>query len=164
MTSRRFRLLLGFSLALNLFLGGLIAGALVTGARERERPPSRRMSYLTAAERLDENDAARLRALLTQKAEDTRPRVQALRAARREAEAAMAAPDYRPDAVRAALERARTEEMALRREVDDSVIAFALTLDPDERQAIAPIFRRRGKGGHHRGPDSLDRRGSGDRR
>lgn len=157
--SRRFRLLLAASLTLNLFLGGAIAGMLV-GARDGDRKPGRRMSYLAAAERLQEDDAARLRALLTQKAEDTRPRRQALRAARRQAEAAMAAPDYEPAAVRAALEQAHREELALRREIDDAVIAFALTLDPEDRQAIAPVFRRRGKGGG--GPD---RRGpQGERR
>lgn len=158
MTPGRLRLLLAGSLALNLFLGGVIGGALVTGARERDRPPPpRRMSYLAAADRLDEADGARLRALLTQKAEDTRPRLQALRAARRQAEAAMAAPEYNPDAVRAALERSRAEELALRREVDDAVIAFAVTLDPEDREAIAPMFRRRGKRGAPAGPDTGDR-------
>lgn len=162
MTPGRLRLLLALSLALNLFLGGLIAGALFTGARERDRPHPRRPSYLAAADRLDPDDAERLRTLLRQKADDTRPRVEALRAARREASAAMAAPDYNPEAVRAALERARAEELALRREVDDAVIAFALTLDPEGREALAPIFRRRK--GRHGGPDGPGRGGDRDGR
>lgn len=138
--------MLAVSLAFNLFLGGLIAGAMFAEARKDDRPPPRRQSYLAAADRLEADDAERLRTLLRQKADDARPRVQALRAARREAESAMAAPDYNPDAVRAALERARAEELALRRDVDNAVIAFALTLDPEDREALAPIFRRRGKG------------------
>jgi uncharacterized membrane protein len=156
------RLLLALSLALNLFLGGSIVGALWAGERKEDKEPPRKgqRGYMAAAERLDPDDAERLRTLLRQKADDARPRVEVLRAARREAEAAMAAPDYNPDAVRAALERARTEELALRREVDNAVIAFALTLEPEGREALAPVFRR-GKdmagaagGGRARGPRS----------
>lgn len=144
MNDRRLKLLLALSLGLNLFLCGLMVGERLREARQPERTPHRRMSYLSAAERLDPADAERLRALLNQKAEDTRPRVQAVRAARREAAAAMAAPDYDPTAVRSALERARTEELALRREVDEAVIAFALTLSQEDREALAPVLRRRG--------------------
>lgn len=149
MTSGRLRLLLGLSLALNLFLGGLIVGARVIDARKPERGSRGGNPFWAAAERLDATDAERLRALLRQKAEDTRPRVRALRAARREAAAAMAASDYDPPAVRAALNRARAEELALRQEVDEAVIAFAVTLDPEDREAIAPVFRRgrKGRGG-----------------
>jgi len=146
-TPGRVRLLLALSVALNLFLGGLIAGAWFTEGRERDRPAPRRLSYLAAAEQLDPEDGARLRALLEQKAADTRPRLRALRAARREAEAAMAAPRYDPEAVRRALARAQAEELALRREIDDAVIAFALTLEPEERAALAPVFRKRGRDG-----------------
>lgn len=153
--SGRWRLLLAVSLALNLFLAGLIAGALATQARSPKRGPPRGNPYWAAAERLEADDAERLRSLLRQRAEDTRPRVRALRAARREAAAAMAAPDYDPAVVRAALARAQAEELALRREVDEAMIGFALTLDPDEREAIAPVFRRgRGQGGRDRGGES----------
>lgn len=163
MTSGRMRLLFALSLALNLFLGGLIAGALIArgGKDDKDHRRSGPRGYMAAAERLDGADAERLRNLLRQKADDARPRVAVLRAARREAEAAMAAPDYNPDAVRAALERARTEELALRREVDNAVIAFALTLEPEDRQALAPMFRRR-KGHGGGGRDGEGR--SGERR
>jgi uncharacterized membrane protein len=155
------RLLLVLSLALNLFLGGSIVGALWAGDRKEDKEPPRKgqRGYMAAAERLEGEDAERLRTLLRQKADDARPRVEVLRAARRDAEAAMAAPDYNPDAVRTALERARNEELALRREVDNAVIAFALTLEPEDREALAPVFRR-GKGHGGGGRDG----GGGERR
>jgi uncharacterized membrane protein len=70
----------------------------------------------------------------------------------------MARPDYDPEAVRAALARARAQEAALRAEVDAALIPFAAGLDPEERAALAPLLRK----GHGRlarppGPRERDR-------
>lgn len=146
MSDRTIRLGLAASLALNLFLAGLIAGAAMLGTRLRERPPPRSESIDAVRQSLDPEDADRLTAALRRTARDNAPRVRALRAARREAEAAMKHPAYNPVAVGAAIARARTEELALRQAVDRTLIDFAGTLDPGERAALAPLLRR-GRGG-----------------
>ena len=143
--SRRARWILWGSLALNLFLAGLLAGLLVRGEPTRgERGPRPSRSLMAAAERFDPQDRDGFRALLKQRARESRPRVRALREARREGAAAVAAQPYDPVTARAAFERARIQELALRRELEAEVLAFAARLDPQERAALAEAMRRRG--------------------
>jgi uncharacterized membrane protein len=137
--------LLVLSLAGNLFLGGLILGAGVLKGERGERG-SRHAAFSRALEQLDSADAEALQTLIRSKGEQAEPRVQALRAARREVQALMARPDYDPAAVRAALTRVRIEEAALRDNLDRELIDFATRLDPEERAAIAPLLRKGGRG------------------
>lgn len=144
MTGRRLRIVLAVSLAANLFLVGLLVG---TGLfRDRPRGP-RHAAFSQAVEQLDPADADALRALMRTEAEQARPRVQALRAARREVEALMSRPDYDPAAVRSAMTQVRIEETALRDNLDAALIEFAGRLDPEERAAVAPLLRKGGRGG-----------------
>ena len=140
----RTRLLLIASLALNLFLAGLIGSALLLD-RKPEKEPHRhgRRSFWAAAEQLDPAQRDAFRQVLRQKAEEARPRLQALRQARRDAAAAMAAEPYDPEAVRLALARARTEELALRGGVEEAVVSFAATLDQEDRAVLGQALRRR---------------------
>jgi uncharacterized membrane protein len=142
---RRLRILLALSLAANLFLGGLfIGGGLLRG--ERGERGSRHAAFARALEQLDPADAEALRTLMRTRGEQAEPRVQALRAARREVQALMARPDYDPAAVRAALTRVRIEETALRDNLDRDLVDFAARLDPEERAAITPLLRKGGRG------------------
>jgi uncharacterized membrane protein len=145
--SGRTRLLLIASLALNLFLAGLIGGALLLdrkpGTEPHHEPPPGRRSFWAAAEQLQPAQRDAFRAVLRREAEEGRPRLQALRQARRDAAAAMSAPDYEPAAVREALARARTEELALRSDVEEAVVAFAATLEPQDRAVLGQALRRR---------------------
>ena len=152
--SARTRLLLIASLALNLFLAGLIGTALVLdrgpAARdpapaptaERAGPRGPRGMW-AAADRLPPEKAEALRQVLRQAAEEGRPRVARLRQARRDAVAAMVREPYDPAAVREALARARTEELAARGGFDEAVTAYAARLEPQERAVIAEALRRR---------------------
>ena len=94
--------------------------------------------------------------LMRRKGEQVEPRVEALRAARRDVEAQLGRADYDREAVRAALERVRAEEVALRNDLDGTLLAFAERLEPDERAAIAPLFRKSGRG--WRDPSRRERR------
>lgn len=145
MKGRRLQLLLAISLAVNLFLLGLMASSTVFRDRERAREP-RRGSFAAAVEQLDPADADALRTLMRERGERAEPRVRALRDARKEAQALMSRPEYDPAAVRAAMTRVRVEEMALRNDLDASLIEFATRLEPEERAAIAPLMRRGGRG------------------
>ena len=141
--SGRLRLLLIASLALNLFLGGLIAGAMLLDGRPGKDHHRGRRSFWAAAEQLDPAQREAFRAVLRSEAEQARPRLQALRQARRDAAAAMAAEPYDPQAVRGALARARAEELALRAGVEDAVVSFAATLDQPDRAALGQALRRK---------------------
>lgn len=150
MRDRTLKLALAASLAGNLFLVGLIAGAQLLGERREEREPGRPSRLAVAVQRLDPEDGAALRALMRAKSQSLRPRVQALRAERRAVEAALGRPDYEAAGVQAALARVRAEETALRIEVDRTLLDFATRLDPEERAAIAPLLRKGGRGGGER--------------
>jgi uncharacterized membrane protein len=143
--SGRARLLLWGSLALNLFLAGLIVGALLLGERgRRDRGPKPPRSLLAAAEQFEPAEREAFEALLLRKAQESRPQARALRRARGEVRAAISAEPYDPAAAVAAMDRARAQEIALRRELDSAVLEFATRLDAEERAALAEAMRRRG--------------------
>lgn len=166
MTGRGLKIALAASLAGNLFLIGLIAGARVLGEdRKATAPPPRPERVAAVAERLDPADAEALKELMRREGEEARPRVVALRAARREIELALGRPNYDPQAVRSALARAREEEAALRSELDTALLTFAAGLEPEERAAIAPLLRKGGRGGRGDRPreePAGERRGPGE--
>lgn len=152
MTGRTLKIALAASLTANLFLAGLIGGAVVLRDRHEEhKRPAQPSRFTSVMERLDPADAQALRELMGRKSEEAQPRVQALRAARRDVEAALGRPEYDPTAVQLALERVRAEETVLRREVDDALVEFAAGLEPEERVAIAPLLRKGGRGWRREG-------------
>jgi uncharacterized membrane protein len=145
----RSRILLIASLALNLFLVGLLIGVFLNGPKREQAdrgPPRGQRSFWAAAEQLDPVDREALHALLREEAEEARPRMQVARNARREAAALMAGESYDPAAVRAALQRARAEEFAVRQGLDQAIIAFSARLDSEERAAVGQAFRRGRRG------------------
>ena len=153
MTARS-RILLIASLALNLFLVGLLIGVFMNGPRrehDERGPPRGQRSFWAAAEQLDPVDREAFHALLRQEAQEARPRMQVARSARREAASLMASEAYDPAAVRAALARARAEEFAVRDGLDQAIIAFSARLDAEERAAVGQAFRR-GRRGEPKAP------------
>ena len=152
MRDRTLKIALAASLAGNLFLVGLIAGTRLLGEPKRDGgPPSRSGGRFAAvAERLDPADAQALREVMRREGEQAEPRVQALRAARRDLETAMGRPDYDPESVRAALARVRAEETSLRADLDGTLLEFAGRLEPEERAAMSPLFRKSGRGWRER--------------
>ena len=150
MRERTLKLVLAASLAGNLFLVGLIAGAQVLGERRDQKSPGRPDRLAAVVQRLDPEDGAALRALMRAKSEAVKPRVQALRAERRAVEAALGRPDYDPAAVQATLARVRAEETALMIDLDRTLLEFASRLEPEERAAMAPLLRKGGRGGRER--------------
>ena len=153
--SGRARILLIASLALNLFLAGALGGLLWLDGRHGKGSHGRGggRGFSAAAEQLSPDKREAFRALLHREAEEARPRVQVIRAARRQAAAAMAAEPYNPEAVRTALARASAEELALRADFERAVIEFAATLPPNERAAVGQALRKGPRGGKHRKPE-----------
>jgi len=143
--SRRVRILLIVSLALNLFLAGLVASALVLGRNKPDERQGRRgpRAFWAAAEQLPEAKGDALRQRLKQQAQASHALADEVRAARGDAAEAMSREPYDPAAVNAALERARTQEVVLRKSFDESVVRFAAELTPAERRVLAEALRRR---------------------
>jgi len=141
----RARILLIASLALNLFLVGLLIGVFLNGPRklrDERGPPRSQRSFLAAAEQFDPADREAFRALLREQAQQARPRIEIARGARRQAAALMASDTYDPEAVRAALVQARSEEFAVRQSLDRAIVAFSARLDAQERAALGEALRR----------------------
>ncbi|HEX8234199.1 MAG TPA: periplasmic heavy metal sensor [Caulobacteraceae bacterium] len=141
MAGRRLLIALVASLALNLFLlgAGAVALLLRPKADAAQWAPA---SVLAAAGRLEPKNRDAFRLMLRREGRDIAPDLKAARAARREAAAALAAdPVRRADAL-AALDRARAAETRARASLETAVVDFAQQLTPPERQALSGVLRR----------------------
>jgi len=152
------------SVALNLFLGGLIVGGSVVARRlaDMQPPPAagQRLPLWRAADALPPPKRRAFRQMFRQAARDTREPVLQSRALRREAIAALEGPDFDAEAAVAGMNQARAKDMQARSEVEARIMRFAATLTPEERELLAAGLRRAlagqlrdpGMPGQRRGP------------
>ena len=148
MTGRTLKILLGVSLALNLFAvaGGVAlyaTRAKVERQVEAQAKPGRGQSVMSMVRGLPESERERVRQALRASAQAARPDFEAAREARREAVARAAAPDFDPVAVQTLLEQSRLAEMRGRARLESGAIAVLATLSPGDRAAMAPMLARR---------------------
>lgn len=170
MQSRTVKILLGVSMAANIFLVGAGIGAGIAGVRMfRDRMPNRPPAVWQAASGLPDNERAMLRQALRERAQAAAPHIREARQARREAAELIARADYDPAAVQAALGRAREAEQKAREQVDTGVIGLIPKLTPEQRRVLADGLVRGGRGmggrgmGGPRGGPGDGRGGPGDR-
>mgnify|MGYP001809989488 CR=1 FL=1 len=134
------------SVALNLFLGGLIVGGSVVARRlaDLQSPPvaGQRLPLWRAADELPPPKRRAYRQMFRQSTLDTREPILQSRAMRREAIAALEGPDYDAEAAVRAMGQARAKDMQARSEVEARIMRFAATLTPDERKVLATGLRR----------------------
>jgi uncharacterized membrane protein len=134
------------SVALNLFLGGLIVGGSVVARRlaELQPPPAagQRLPLWRAADELPPPKRRAYRQMFRQAAMETREPVLQSRALRRDAIAALESPTYDAEAVVTAMGKARAKDMEARSEVEARIMRFAATLTPEERKVLAAGLRR----------------------
>lgn len=147
--SRRARLWLILSLALNALLVGVVIGGGWMVAHQRGRPPA--VKLRAAGDGLSPAQQPRFRTLLADTRSAGRPLLREARAARADAAMALVAPSYDATALAQALARARTADLALRQQREEAVARFAATLSVDDRRALAAGLRR----GMLRGPRRL---------
>jgi uncharacterized membrane protein len=137
----KLRIILAVSIVLNLFLAGaLVAGyvSLRTGGRMINAGSLRIAgSELPAAVRKP------FRASLRQVRRSMRPAVVQARAAKAEAASLLRQPVVDQTAVMASLDRARAADMAVRAAVERRAVAYAATLPPGDRAALADAMQRR---------------------
>jgi uncharacterized membrane protein len=140
---------LAASAALNVFVLGAGVGVLATGARITFTPPAKPKppNIWMAAEVLPALDRVKFRAMLRERAEAAEPALIEVRAARQQAAALTAEPQFDAKAVAAALERARTEEASARTAFDQGVTAYLATMPQKERAELAFAMIRSGAQG-----------------
>lgn len=150
MSPRKTLIALVASVALNLFLVGLLVGGAVVGLRLADshaaQPAAQagpgRAPLALAAQGLRPERRPEFRAVLREALLATRPDIQRARALRREALATMDRPDFDPEDVAVALARARGLEVNARGQVEDAVIRYAATLPRAERAEFLEALRR----------------------
>lgn len=148
MSPRRTLIVLVVSLAVNLFLIGLLVGGTVVGLRMAETRHAQanavgvgRAPLAAAAQGLAPDRRPQFRAVLREALLSTRPDVQRARVLRREALAMTERPQFDPAEVSASLARARALEVGARGKVEDAVIAYAATLPQAERAEFTKALR-----------------------
>lgn len=165
MTSRTLRILLGVSVALNLFALAA-AGAAVIRYRAVEarieaadRPSRNRPPALALVEGVDPDVREHVRETLRQSAREVRPDFEEARLKRRQAIELVRSADFDPVQVRALLEQSRAAELRGRARIESDAVGLLQTLEPDDRAALAPVLTRRGRFAA-RGPRDDARRGA----
>ena len=153
------------SLAMNLFIVGLVVGAKVT---ERRPPPrGERMLVLsgpgpaaTAIRNLPAEQREAFRATAPGAMREANARFREARRLRQSAMRQLAEEPVETRAVLAELARARAIEAEARGALDNRIIGFAATLPPEHRAAFAKAMLRPPRGpGSGRGPGGPEGRG-----
>lgn len=149
---RALKIALAASVALNLFAiaGGVTLWVTKTKADhkiEAAQTPGRQSSFKEIVAGMDPEARQRVRSTLRASAMAARPDFEASRAARRQAVELMRGPAPDAAAANALLDQSRTAEMRGRTRLEHDATALLVTLQPDDRQALAVILNRRGKGG-----------------
>jgi uncharacterized membrane protein len=156
--SPRWKIILGVSLALNLFLLGAGVGVVVVGARlVGERSDLRRggegQRMAAAFQALPPERREALRDIMRTQALDAAEDLRAAREARQEATRLMTADPYDATGVAAALTRAREAEGRARARIDATLASKLAGLSPQERAVFARLLMRGpGRGGPRHGP------------
>lgn len=135
------------SLALNLFLVGLMAGALVIGSRFHVlRPqgagPQPVRGLWAAGSGLTPEHRQAFHKVLRGGGQDVGAKLREARQLRRQAWTQMGAEPLDPAAATQSLDRARALETEARGGVEHEIVTFAATLPPAERAALAEGLAR----------------------
>ena len=135
------------SVALNLFLAGLIVGGVVVARRAAElRPPpmaaQTRTPLWRAGDELPQPKRRAFRQMFRQAGLDTREDIRRSRAIRREAIDSLESAGFDANAAIARMNEARRIDSDARSQVEARILAFAATLTPEERELLAQGLRR----------------------
>ena len=162
--STRWKIIIGVSLALNLFLIGAMAGVIVVGLKmfgeQAEMRRGRGPNIGAAFQALPDDRRQAFREVMRAQALSAAPDFRAAGEARREAMRLMSAPTYDAAAVSAALDRARAADGRARARIDATLATRLSEFSPEERQLFARVMMRgpdgrrgrRGPGGPPGGP------------
>lgn len=149
MSARGLKIALVALVLVNVFALAALATSLVQlnrvedrVAESSRRPDGERRSPRQMMRELDPEVRERVAASLRQSALAARPDFDESRRLRREAVAALSAPDFDPEAVAGLLERSRAAETRGRARLEGEALALMATLEPEDRARLAPMFSR----------------------
>ena len=152
--SGKWKILVAVSLALNLFLIGLVVGGgAIVLAQLKEQRARQAPALMAVARELPPETREQVGTALRAAGREAGPDLREARRLRREAVSILQADTLDPAAARAALERSRAAEFRGRAKLDTAIVATFEDLDPETRKALAPAIMRRvmgGRGGHAR--------------
>ncbi len=131
---RFWKVLLGVSLVLNLFMIGAVAGVLIL----RHQAQTRRGGdpVFSAADGLPPAQRDAFRAMVAARLAAIRPNLHDARLARRDAMMRIAAVPFDRAAAGADLARGRADDAAARGQLEDGILDFAGALPPDQRAVL----------------------------
>jgi len=145
MNSRSVRVLVIVSVLLNVFLiGGIVGGGYRWVAAQRSVAEQQARPLRFAADGLSQERQQQFADDLRQARRDSRTLAQDSREGRLDVAQVMAAPQFDPAALDAALARTRNADMALRIRVEQTIATFAASLSPEERVIFADGLKRDG--------------------
>lgn len=149
MTAKTARILLIVSLTLNVFVLGAVAGGAFIWMRSDREMSAEATSkgggrLAIAGATLPSEQRRAFRRALRETRRASRDLIEQSRESRREAKRLLTQDPVDQPAVNAALARARAADIALRARLENRVVAFAATLPPEQRAALAAALERRG--------------------
>ncbi|PRD53415.1 periplasmic heavy metal sensor [Phyllobacterium myrsinacearum] len=144
MSERSRNILLVASLALNVFIaGGVIGGGYIWHTFGYSWTKENRRGVRFAAEYLTPEQQKALRQNLAAARKDNIPLADAGRASRAEIARLLAQDVIDPAAVNAELTRAREADFALRTRIEQTIVAFAESLSPEDRKTLVEGLKKR---------------------
>lgn len=144
MSERSRNILLVASLALNVFIaGGVIGGGYIWHTFGYSWTKENRRGVRFAAEYLTPEQQRALRQNLAAARKDNIPLADAGRASRAEIARLLAQDVIDPAAVNAELTRAREADFALRTRIEQTIVAFAESLSPEDRKTLVEGLKKR---------------------
>ncbi len=133
------------SMVFNVFLlGALGGGAYRWNQREHAIAAAQRRGLAFAASELMDARRQQLRDAMRETRRTAKPLIIDGRQGRLDIAQALAAPQFDPAALDAALARTRAADIAVRAQLEQTVATFAGTLTPDERVKLVDALERRG--------------------
>ena len=144
MTERGLKIALAVSVAVNIFVAGVVVTGLAVGLRHLpDRPYGERPPIIAMIRSLDEPDRAQTEQALRTTALAAREDFEAARRLRSEAIELAGADTFDRAAVEAALARSREAEGAGRTRLEGTMLDLLQRLDQEDRQRLAPALARR---------------------
>jgi uncharacterized membrane protein len=151
MTTRGLKIALVALVLINVFALAALGTTLVqlhrveTRLEAEARPSAEHRSPRRLMGSLDPEVRARVGESMRTSALAAKPDFDEARRLRREAIAALAAPDYDAATVSDLLERSRAAELRGRKRLEDDALAMMATLEPEDREKLAPLLARSGR-------------------
>ncbi|MDF3835734.1 periplasmic heavy metal sensor [Cupriavidus basilensis] len=141
---KRIKVVLAISVLLNVFLLGAIGGGGYRWYAAERTAAVQPRGLRFAADGLDAGQRRQFLQGLRAARRAVAPEVDAAREGRHQVEQLLRQPQFEREALVAALARTREADAAVRSRIEQSVVDFAATLSPAERQQLADALVQRG--------------------